>query len=111
MLHRWFQTMSATLALLLLGGGCLPSPPNTASDAPVASLALTRAAAPGVYGKIPLSFVTNQGQWDPRVAFRTQQSQADTWFTSGGIRTAMVGQTGEDVVDSERHGRHGRRQA
>lgn len=45
------------------------------------------------YGKLPLYFVENRGQMDPRVAYYVQGSDKTLYFTPEGMTLSLVGQT------------------
>src|SRR6266540_3949548 len=87
------------LALTLILTACLPpaAPPAPAAErgAPV---------PPGVrasLGQLPLYFVENRGQLDPRVGYTLLNGGVDTYFTAEGVTFALLGQTAEDRLKNE----------
>jgi hypothetical protein len=44
-----------------------------------------------IWGKLPIYFVENRGQTDPRVAFHARVGALDTWFTGTGVTYALPG--------------------
>ncbi len=60
------------------------------STTPVVSKAMRRTAQEA-YGKLPLYFVENRGQADPRVAYYIQGRDTSVYFTSRGLTFALSG--------------------
>ena len=64
--------------------------------------ALERAGEPASaksYGKLPLSFVPNEGQTDSRVHFHSQGAGLSAFFTNDGARLSVGGKGRSGVVD------------
>ncbi|MFN0073667.1 MAG: SBBP repeat-containing protein [Chloroflexota bacterium] len=75
------------LGLALALTSCLPS-----AQAPAPRPALHRAQTASSPTSLPLTFVLNQGQYDPRVALGTIHAVADIYFADGEITHALRGQ-------------------
>ncbi len=53
-----------------------------------------------VYGKLPLYFIENQGQLDPRVAYYIQGGDKSIYFTGSGVTFALTA-AGDEKPSSE----------
>ncbi len=68
-------------------GGSLGSP----QAQPVTLDSATQSRVRAAFGKLPLYFIENRGQVDPRVAFYLQGSRGGVFFTSDGVTFAFAG--------------------
>ena len=71
-----------------------PSPGTGAPSAPVPAGEKHAQVASG-YGKLPLSFIQNDGQVDKKVKFYEKGSGHTTYFTKDGVYLSLVGGAGE----------------
>ena len=94
----------ALLALGLLAIGLMkfdPGPlrahtPSSAARAPAAD----KPQVVGTFGKLPLYFIENQGQLDPRVAYYIQGGDKSIYFTGRGVTFALT-DAGDGKTSSE----------
>ncbi len=99
--------MSTPRAVLVAGAmlaalvaGCAPPPGDIAAppalpQASAPSAAATEAVRAGL-GGLPVSFVANQGRWDPRAAWVASGTEATAYFLDGGVRWALLPALGAD---------------
>ncbi len=94
----------ALLALGLLAIGLMKLDPGPLLAHKPSSAAKTPAAnKPQVvetFGKLPLYFIENQGQFDPRVAYYSQVGDKSIYFTGRGVTFALTG-AGDGKPSSE----------
>ncbi len=64
------------------------APPPAAS--PTAGDAAATDAVRAGLGRLPVSFVANQGRWDPRAAWVASGNEATAYFLDGGVRWALL---------------------
>ena len=69
-----------TAALLLMGGG------STLAGTTEAETAVRVAES---FGKLPLLFIENRGQFDPQVGYAVQGTTTTLYFTPGGVTFAL----------------------
>ena len=62
-------------------------------DAPQASRALDHASLAQSYGNLPLCFIENRGQADPRVDYYAEGRSASLYFNSQGVTVAIASRT------------------
>ncbi len=55
-----------------------------------------RQVALDTFGKLPLYFIENQGQLDPRVAYYVQGRDTSVYCTSRGVTFALTGHRNAD---------------
>jgi len=96
------ETLTAELARNIALAG---TPPAAAAQAriPGEAEAVKKEPGPeerkkilGAYGKLPLSFIENRGQVDPRVAFYLQRPGLSTYFTREGLVLSLSKGKGEE---------------
>ena len=100
--QRLYLLFSAFVISSLAVAGAIP---GADADAPPADARLVSAAAPGTTGKqtlassdgLPLAFVANAGQLDPRVRYSAQADRTSFYFTRqeavfsfGGMRKSLA---------------------
>ncbi len=86
--------------LAALAAGCAPAArdiaaPPAVPQASAPSAAATEAVRAGL-GGLPVSFVANQGRWDPRAAWVASGTEATAYFLDGGVRWALLPAQGAD---------------
>ena len=87
----------SVLAMALILAARDPSTPAPASSAPpVAGDAGTRARLVGGFARMPLYFVENRGQLDPRVAYAVQGRETAIYFTREGVTFSLTRPETED---------------
>jgi hypothetical protein len=80
---------AGVLALLRLAApAARPAAERTAAPAPLAGASKGQALA--AYGRLPLAFVPNRGQTDPRVRYSAQQAGMSVFFTRGEAVLALA---------------------
>ncbi|MBI3912338.1 MAG: SBBP repeat-containing protein [Armatimonadetes bacterium] len=88
-------------------------PPHRAAGPTVASQSQARQASiVAAFGKLPLYFIENRGQVDPRVAYYVQGHDTSVYFTPRGLTFALSRPVvhHEDVETRRENGRVGERQ-
>ena len=82
-----------TIGLLAIGlmrlspGALLAHKPSSAVKTPAAN----KPQVVETFGKLPLYFIENQGQLDPRVAYYIQGGDKSIYFTGRGVTFALTG--------------------
>ena len=96
MIRRHVTVRPHVLTALVLMGllGVAPSPPASAVAKPAAEAgkpdAGKNAQVVSAYGKLPLSFIQNDGQVDKKVKFYEKGSGHATYFTKDGIYLSLT---------------------
>src|SRR5688500_18119674 len=84
--------LAAFLALALLATMFGSIDLSVVSNAPaITPPAQTEAASGALSGQLPVSFVPNHGQWDPKVKFQVQTSETSLLFTRRGVTMVLSG--------------------
>jgi len=108
--RRWTTTTGAALgsAMMLAAvlAGCAPAPPDSAAlpvppqtTAPPAASAAAADSVRARLGRVPMSFVANQGRWDARAAWVASGAEATAYFLDGAVRWALAGEEGGWALD------------
>jgi hypothetical protein len=92
------RILAAGAMLAALVAGCAYAPGENsarhlrpdASVSPAAGSATATDAVRAGLGGLPVSFVANQGRWDPRAAWVASGSEATAYFLDGGVRWALT---------------------
>ena len=88
--------LAALLSLLLVGAVAgIVFVPGSASP-PVAPAAVAQGAADSRLAGLPLNFVENRGQADPRVRYYVEGKGSSVYFTAGGLTMSLPGQEGNE---------------
>ena len=90
------------VVLALIGGlqvtsFAAPTPPTVAERGTDSDTAPSRARALDRYGRLPLQFVENRGQLDPRVAYTVQGRDASVFLTSRGLTFSLADTSDRDT--------------
>src|SRR5687768_2985746 len=88
----WLMVLPSVVALAL--SGCLPRPAPGREGQPAAPPPALQTPAGAerraALGRLPLYFVENQGQLDPRVAYYGSVQRTSVYFTPSGVTYALV---------------------
>ena len=97
--------------LVLAWVNLAPAQATVPSEANLADQAAPAAARELSYGRLPLLFIENRGQTDPKVNFTLQAGAATVYFTQTGVTYALVEPPSADDRPILDHGTPGGRDA
>jgi uncharacterized repeat protein (TIGR01451 family) len=105
---RAFRALVLVVVVALTLSGCLPPPerprsgpgePREAARSALAVPPVLRAPADAsVWGRLPLYFVENRGQLDPRVGYAVGQRGGMAYFTPEGVTYGIVARPDEEIA-------------
>src|SRR5262249_34096977 len=92
-----------TLLIVTALAGCMPQAPAPIQPAvpAVAPRPISRPTSrlsPAAWGQLPVYFVENRGQADPRVAYYASPRGATAYFTADGVTLSLRGKTAHSVL-------------